>query len=94
MSRLFTDLNRACDRLFAVSGLITKSHVTKMENRIEGAMNFVHYTDIDCKVLLNDKEETITVTVKNGEDTASVILRWEDAEGNLFVRIDTDGDGK
>lgn len=97
MPTLQTDLQAACDSLFAKHGtIITPDDIPKLEERVWNLMRIGKGLWVLDKVniTLDDKAEFVGIEVQSGKMTASIELEWRDARGNYWVRVDTDGDGK
>lgn len=92
-NNLQKDLYRAADEFFGkMGGVLTPADKPRLTELVEQHM--LPWELDEVIINLDDENEFIDITVRNGLKTASVSLQWKDASGNTWVRIDTDGDGK
>ena len=90
-------LNRACDAIWAsLSGtpiVITPDNTAAIVERVRIGMAAQQWDKpFDITVNLVDEGDFINVTAVSEGETATVGLRFEDAFGNVVIRVDTDGD--
>ena len=101
MNNLQRDLYQAADIFYAkMGGVITPADKPVITAMVEDHMQpwvldevIIELIDGDNPETPWDESDTLKITVKNGLSVADVELRWVDASGRKWVRVDTDGDG-
>lgn len=103
MSNLLqADLYQAVDAFYSkMGGVLTPADKPRLTTLVEERMKpweldeiIIEMIDGDNPDTPWDESDTLKITIKNGLRTAEVELQWKDAEGNTWVRVDTDGDGE